>query len=419
MTTPTTYAQASTSTDLATYRAGTLATLANPPAPLQPAPVAGWSPRAPQRILVEDFAAQMSIESGIRALIAQTISPQTAALAGPDWVAAVIGWFKEVFIPALPAVWLVPFQCAPAAAPVTVDASSTIQIQSTDGRIFLCTQATAVVFNSGGSYQGTLQFAARALGVAGDSTASNILAGKVLTGPAGLSIGPGTPTRVTAGRDVETPAQAIQRCLGKWSTLGAGWTDQSFDYLIPLFAPTVTRWFVDSANPFGPGTTGVYLANSAGPASGTEVTEAQTGLGARATRPNGSGQAVVLPVTAYPDIVTVIVEGDGTNLSLAADITAALLSLTAQLPLGPIYITNEFLVDVCLGKAFSGLTTFQTGVGTYAALPLALPGFGGAVGVTALTTSQGLATVSGILHADVVPTGQVLVMGAPSVVTVA
>jgi hypothetical protein len=56
----------------------------------------------------------------------------------------------------------------------------------------------------------------------------------VITGPSALNVYSNVnPTQITSAADAETDAALIKRCLGRWSTLGAGWTDQAFDYLIP------------------------------------------------------------------------------------------------------------------------------------------------------------------------------------------
>ncbi len=395
--TPPTYADASTPIDQPTIRGKLLDGLANPPAPLQPAPVAGWSARAPQRIIVEGESQFLAHESSIRAAIAQTISPQTAALAGPDWVQACIGWFDEDFIPALPAVWSVPFQCAPGSAPVTVDNASTIQIQSTDGVIFVCTQASAVVFNSAGSYQGTLQFTARTAGVSGNVAGANILAGKVLTGPAGLSIGPGSPSLFTAGRDIETPAQAITRCLGKWSRLGAGWTLQAYDYLIPTASPNVTRWRVLDDNHFGPGTIGVILADAAGPATSPEVTAVATFLGSRPVRALGSGAVTVVAATPDALTVNVTVKGDGSNANLAANIASAGAAFAAAFPIGQATLDNVLFEGIVLGGSYKSISIVGDAGATLVISPV-LPGFTGALSIQSID----------LVAPHVVPQGSVL-----------
>lgn len=383
MSPPITFAQASTPTDQPTFRAQTLALLANPPAPFQPAPVAGWSPSAPQRILVEEFSAEMAGESSLRAKVASTISPQTAVASGPDWVAAALGWFDETFIPALPAFWDVPFQALPADAPLTVGASSVIQIQATGGAIFMLAQATDVLFSAAGSYQGTLRFVARLPGTGGNVAGSSVLAGKILTAPAGLSLGPGTPSLFTAGRDVETPQQAITRCLGKWARLGAGWTRQAFDYLIPLLSPTITRWRVDDSGPYGGGTVGVILADAAGPATDPEVALVQNGLAAPNVRPLGSGGVTATKAAADALTVNVTVQGDGSNASLSANISSAGLALAGAFPIGPATLDNVLVEGVLLGGGY-GSIKIAGAPGEIITITPALPGFPGAVKITAI-----------------------------------
>lgn len=240
----TTYAEAITPKTKAEIRDQALALLT-----ARGAPVAGWSDSAPQRIAVDDFAERLAEETVIRALLAKCISPQEAAAAGRDWVGALIGWFGETYIPAIAAVWTVPLAVLASEAPLAIGASTVVQIQADGGAIFELIPGADVLLSSASTptaYQGSALFRARVAGTAGNVSGASIT--KIITGPAGLSIAT-TPTLYTAGRDEETPEAAIVRCLGKWGTLGAGWTLASFDYWIPNAAPTVTRWRVDDANP--------------------------------------------------------------------------------------------------------------------------------------------------------------------------
>lgn len=404
--------------------------------------VAGWSSDAPQTQLLQTEAAALQFEMVQRVLIAMASNPaqilniasflQTqgytatdAATAQSTWVDVFLQWYQIPNgqggvgrIPASFAVWSIPLIST---STQTINGSSTIVLQALLGQFFVSSQSAQVQLNAGNSFQASVQFTALVAGSGGNVTPGAITA--VIQGPAGLSVNVGTQTLVTAARDAETDAAAVARALARWATLGAGWTDPSFNYLIPLFSSNTTRWYIDNTNPFGPGTTGVYLANVSGPSTGpastpgTECYLVSQGLNGLATRPNGSGQALVFAATAYPDTITVTVKGDGSNPNLAANITSALNALTAQLPLGPLYVTNDLIGDICTGRAYSGTTAFETSAGVFVELPFSLPGFGGAVGLVSITTSQGLATSMGpALFADVVPVGQVFV--ATPVVTV-
>lgn len=342
-----TYLEAKTAKTLAQLRTLTLAALTG-------TPVAGWSANAPQRLLVDDFAARMSEETTIRAALAAMVDlDDLAALAvlDRDWCRVFLTWFDEVYIPALPAYWDIEFTVTSSAAPLTIDASSTIQIQASGGAIFLLEQLSVTALNAGSSYKGTLRFVARAAGTGGNVAPSTILAGKILTGPSGLSIGPSTPALFTAGRDEETPIAAITRALAKWSTLGAGWTLDAFDYLIPRFAPTVTRWRVRDDNPLGPGTVAVRLANAAGPATPTEVALVLAGLGARDVKPLGSGALSVLAAVAAPLTVTSTIALDGSNAAAVTEANAALLALGNSYSLGPATFYVDQVVEAIMAVA--------------------------------------------------------------------
>jgi len=412
MTTPT-YAQAAATQTAAQIRDSLLL----PQLAAAGSPVQGLPTSSPDRGIIEAEANFLATEAQLRAGVAATISPDTVVTQGSSWVDAVMGWFQLPDgqggigrLPALQAVWTIGLNIPSTMGSLTLSPGDIVQIQALTGQIFNLVLVAPVVLNSASSYKATCAFQARMSGnVAGNPTPGTLT--NIITGPAGLGVDGGvTQVNLSPGTDAESDYAYVKRGLGRWAALGAGWTDQAFDYLIPLLSPTVTRWRVDSANPFGPGTTGVYLADPTGPASGGEVAAVQLGLAAPNVRPNGSGQVVVVAATAYNDTITVTVKGDGSNPTLAADITTAISALTAQLPLGPIYVTVGFLVELCLGKAFTGTTAFQTSAGAYAELPFVLPGFGGAVAVVSLSSSQGFAGGgSGPNLADVVPIGQVLV----------
>ena len=346
----------------------------------------GWSAKAPQRALVELDATALAYESSLRAQLAAVASPATVVAAGDDWVDAKIAWFDldngvggKGRIPALKAAWRVPMTCTAAAAPITIDNTSTIQIQAADGTIFESAQSTPVVLNAGSGYAGTVTFTARKAGASGNVTPQSIT--KVILGPAGLSIASGTQTLSSAGRDAETSTALIQRALGKWSTLGAGWTLPSFDYLIPLFAPTVTGWRVRDDNPLGPGSVLVIMRNAAGPSSGAENAAVLAGLTSSKVRPVGTGLVGV--ISANPLVVNVagVVTGDGSNASLSTSCSSTLTTLAAASPIGGDgdgYLRAALLVEALMGGASTkyGLPGFTGSKNVVLTSPVADVAFG-------------------------------------------
>ncbi len=396
----TTYADAKTAQTSAEVRDDTLL----PACETQGCDVSGWPTIAPQRGLVEGSARVLAYEQSLRAKLAKTASPDDAIDAGSTWVDAVMGWFDldngtggKGRILATKAVWDIPLQVTTAAAPVTIDSSSTILLQSTGGIVFECAQTTAVTLNAASTYKGTASFRARAAGTTGNVSPGAIA--KVISGPAGLSVDlTGTQTQTTSARDEETSADFIARGLGRWGTLGAGWTLTSFDFLIPQYASTVTRWRVRDDNPDGPGTVHVYLANASGAASADEVSAVSDGLGLTSVKPLGSGAITVDAATVHALVITATIRGDGSNASLQTDAQDAIAALIAAFPLGPATLTPSLVTSVLMGRKndpdAGDAITIQTGATSEGIQP-DLPGFTGAESVTALSLAADETLASG------------------------
>lgn len=351
-----TFAEARTITTSAVARTSLLARLV-----ANGSTINGWPDSSPQRAFLEGNASAISYATEVRAAIAALASPETAILAGDDWVDEVMAWFDlsngyggKGRIPATKAVWDVPLIVSAGAAPLTIDNTSRIQLMAQGGQIFECTQASAVVLNAASTYQGVVRFTARLVGTAAGNVAPGQIA-KIISGPAGLSIDSGeTQVLVTAARNVETSAAFIARGLGRWATLGPAWTETSFDYWIPLLAPTLTRWRVNTANPFGPGTIGIVLANAAGPATTDERNAVYDGLTAPGVFTLGSGGLTVASATTITAVIAGTISGDGSNPTLLADAKAALDVLESVYPIGGINGRLDFalLLGVLSGGAY-------------------------------------------------------------------
>jgi hypothetical protein len=328
------------------------------------ATVRGWPDSAPQRALVEGSAAAVAYETGLRAALASTASPNTAKAAGSTWVDAVMEWFDlddgtggKGRIKATKAIWEVPMVVKAAAAPLTIGPGSTVQVQAEDGTIFEFLQQSTHTLNEGSDFRAVVRFAARKAGIGG-----NVLAGQIkrmISGPAGLAVDlDGTQVLVGAARDAETDDEYIKRGLGRWGTISfAGWTATSFDFLIPTAAPSLTRWRVEDWNPLGPGTTRVTLANAAGPANDAEVAAVGAYLADRSRKTLGNPPTVARAATTATVVLTGTVFADGTNGNLLGDINAALARLRAAFPIGgltsnPGKLELELLIGVLIGGAF-------------------------------------------------------------------
>lgn len=369
-----TWAEATTSKSAAEVRGDLLAACVE-----QGCTVSGWPSVAPQRALVEGNASALAYETELRAALAKLASPPTAEDAGDTWVDAGVSWYDldngvggKGRIPASVAVWNVPLVVAAAAAPLVIDASSAIQAQADDGTIFVSAPSNLLILNATTSYRAVVRFVARKPGTTGNVIAGQIT--RIISGPAGLSVDDAeSQVLVTAARDQETSAEYIRRGLGRWGTLGAGWTLPSFDYLIPKFAPTVTRWTVRDDNPLGPGTIKVTVANAAGTATAGEISAVKAGLDAHNVRSLGSGKLVVVGATPHPLTLAAALDTDGSNPTVLAQAGAALLALARAFPLGIATLTVDVVRAVLMGAPVETIT-IPVGSGSQI-LELNLPGF--------------------------------------------
>lgn len=374
--------------------------------------VGGAPTSSPDRGIVEAEATFLAMEQQLRAGVALSISATTALQAGDSWVVAAATWYQVPsnqgpgntpggigpFV-ATTALWSIPLVCAPTAAPITLVPGQILQAQAQGGQVFnlaIPAGAQPIVLNAGNSYKATVPLLARLPGTA----AGNVTPGQItslITAPAGLSVDlSSTQVLTTAARDQESSAALLVRCYGRWGTIGAGWTSQAFDFLIPSFASDVTRWGVDDANPFGPGSVGVWLATAAGPASGpssapgTDSFAVYQGLAGLAVKPLGSGPLVVQPATTVALSITAVLVTDGTNPNLVQNATDA-VSAFANALIGAYSVTGSMIVALLQGGAFVG--DFEVPIGSTGTkkVTLNIPGFGGMASFQTFTTSPALA----------------------------
>lgn len=149
---------------------------------------------------------------------------------------------------------------------------------------------------------------------------------------------PGSGSWITlVGADEEKDPELRLRNKTKWATLGTGASKDAYISWALTGAPTVTRVQVDNANPDGPGTVRVYLANSAGGATAQEVTDANAFIQARRAV---TATVTVLAATNVP--ITI----DATVTVRTAFSAAYLASFTTLLT--DFSQTNEIGTDVFL-----------------------------------------------------------------------
>jgi len=309
---------------------------------------------------LSDFSAEMglirlqaralSAEGRIRANLAGTISLVNAALAGDDYLDAVaLGRYDETRLPATKTLGSIRVTNSTGST-ITVDART--QVADGGGPLFDNVDGWSIPATS----FATKTFEARMAGVSGN--VADFAIQKLRQGRAGLTVLNETGWIITAGRDKESNAAFILRCISKWGTQGRGGNLDAYNYMIPTFVPTITRWRIDDSNPGGPGTVWFWFASAAGPASGAEVAAEAAALGPK--KPVGSGEFRYLsaPSVSLPIGCTLVT--DGTNANAATQATAALVQLSSVFPLGPFTIQEELIKGVLMGGAFPayGLTGF-------------------------------------------------------------
>lgn len=380
-----TWEEAIAPVDAATYRDQNLAALEDAGSKIN-----AWGPDAPQTAYLESESRAEAAESVIISTLARTASTQLVVDAGASWVDAVMTFFDIERIPALPCVWNVNLIMAVAQIPFTIDSSnaSGIQAMASDGTIFQCTQQTAVTFTTLSLRQGQVEFTAL---IPGHEISDSSIT-RLISGPAGLEVvyPEGPQDLITQARSLETSAQFIARGLGRWGVIfgnpngTAGWTRTSFDFLIPHYAPSVTRWSVDDANPNGPGTVQVAVANEDGPGTVQEVADVSDGLNGIDIKPVGSGALTVVAATAVAVTINATIKVDGSNADVGAQATSALEALGNAFPLGPATLPVDLVISSLMGRSVAGAAIQIGSRSTNLPFTAALNGFASVINVTAL-----------------------------------
>jgi hypothetical protein len=352
--------------------------------------VAGFDDFSPNRSQYELGARAMAAEQAIRVQLANAGFLTTAALAGDDFFDQALTWYDltngyggKGRIPATYAVWLLPVKCDANNGPYPLGVNShELTAQAIDGTYFQSTNASAVTLPTGQTTM--VEFTCLTIGTIGNQTIGNI--NHFVTAFPGLTISSiVTPEVVTRARDQESTTEATRRALGKWGTLGAGWTRTSFDYLIPLYAPTVTRWLVRDDNPNGPGTIEVVMANAGGASTTDENDDVYDGLSAPGTMTLGTGGLSVISATLVTIPVVGSIASNGTNPNLLVNAKAALDILRTAFPIGGDedgLVQLDLIEAVLMGGAWPASAPLTIAGPSGTVSTFILPGFGGAKSVT-------------------------------------
>ncbi len=352
--------------------------------------VAGFDDASPQRAMFELNARAIEAEQKIRVKLAQAGFLTTAALAGESFFDEALTWYDldngfggKGRIPATQTIWAFKVTLTAGNPSITIGANtSELVAQANDGTLFTSFNVVPVTIGPGGTR--LVQFNCNVLGTVGNQSAGNVV--HLVVGHPGLSVSnaPGAFV-ILAARDKETTDDATLRAVAKWSTLGAGWTRASFDYLIPTLVPTITRWLTRDDNPNGPGTIEVVLANAAGASTSLENAAALAGLGAPGVMTLGTGGLYVVSATENTVTVTGAIAGDGTNPSLLANAKSALDIVRGKFPIGGDsdgLLRLDLLTAILMGGAWPASAPLKISGPSGTVASIVLPGFGGAKSVT-------------------------------------
>lgn len=284
----------------------------------------GMSPFSVTVAMPAVFARSRTVEQSIRATLVRAGLGDYADDIPEAWVDqfALASW-NLTRIPATKARFLWPVTVAVGAGAVTSAARTLIA----DGATCLFENVAAVNIAAGTT--ALVEFEARTAGTDG-----NILPGAVAgfqVGKAGLSIASPAGSMISAGRPKEANSELVKRGRAKFPASSIAGNAAAFDLWVPTAVPTLTRWGIDDTNPNGPGTTDVYAANAAGPATVDELAALLAYLVPRRGKGTGAIGVVAAPAKTLAFGVKMRVTG---NSAAATQAAAAILALQAALPLG-------------------------------------------------------------------------------------
>jgi len=284
----------------------------------------GMSPVSVSVAMPAVFARSRTVEQSIRATLVRAGLGDYAADIPDAWVDqfAKASWDLDR-LPATKARFLWPVSAAAGGGSVTSGARTLIA----DGGTSLFENVAAVNIAAGAT--ALVEFEARTAGTDGNVAAGAVTGFQV--GKAGLSISSPVGSMVVAGRPKETNVDLWKRGRAKLPASSIAGNSAAFDLWIPSAAPTINRWAVDDTNPDGPGTTRIYAANAAGPATVDELAALLAYLTPR--RGKGTG-AIGVSAAPAKTLSFGCVMHVSNNAAAATQGAAALQALSAALPLG-------------------------------------------------------------------------------------
>lgn len=310
----------------------------------------GFGTFSVERALPEiEAAAQAKHESLRVAVVKGGILDLAATLDDPGWLRRLArGIFRIDWVPALKAVHT--FTVTNRSALSSPQFKPRDILVSTDGGIlFRSTGSGSLPAGIGQSIP--MEFTAEVAGIEGNIGPGEIT--KIITSPSAITVSNGSDSLVTAGKEDEANSLLVQRCIGRWSDLGNG-TAPGFVYRATLAAPSITRVFVRDDNPFGPGTSAVYLANASGPATTTEVALVEADYVANNRKTVGMPATVFAAAPSHAVSVVATLYLNGANANAKNDALAALATFESVFEGGTLY--PETIRAILMGGAFPALS---------------------------------------------------------------
>lgn len=152
----------------------------------------------------------------------------------------------------------------------------------------------------------------------------------------------GTTWISSAGTDAETDSSLSQRCTARWSTLGTGATAATYLSWALTADATINRALVQT-DPTVAGQVDLFLASTAGPASGGAVTNVQNYVNARVPL---TVQAVAAAATGVAITINAVVfyfTSKTTAVAAQAAVVAALQTFFNNYPLGTDNVPSTYV----------------------------------------------------------------------------
>lgn len=267
------------------------------------------------------------VESDLSALIALLAQAGFAVLAAamtdengveiPDWLDLIsVNFFQETRATAQTTVGTIVLTDT-SGSPTTISIGQ-LWAQTPEGKRFNNTTGGTLAAN------GTLSLSWQAESPGSSYNVPNNTITQLATPIPGISVNnpPGTGTWITtSGTDAQSNASLLQQCLTKWASLGTGSNRDAYVYWAKKVAPTITRVYPQTDNPFGPGTVRLWVANDAGIATSGELAAIRDYIGALLASDPTKG--------VKPETVTVDVQSATTvPITLTATIHVVAASLT-------------------------------------------------------------------------------------------